>query len=137
MNRHQEYYLKNQEELIRKAAARYSANREKVLERAKKHRSNKRKKINEVALHYGCQNPDCKWSGDYHPSMLEFHHYDPDQKQFQLGRGADYGWKSVAKEINKCVVLCACCHALFHAGEVTLTEAMLCNVGDRLEIINE
>jgi hypothetical protein len=85
--------------------------------------------INEVALSYGCQNLECKWEGEFHSAQLEFHHFDPKEKQFQMGRGADYGWKSIANE-----VLCACCHALYHVGFVDLNETMLCEVNDRLVI---
>lgn len=70
-------------------------------------------------------------------NMTEFHHFDPKKKQFQMGRGADYGYKSVANEMNKCVVLCACCHALYHVGLVDLDETMLCSVNDDLQILNE
>lgn len=137
MNRHREYYLKNQEKFVKEAAERYQSNRDKILKRAKDHRSKKRSLINNLALAYGCQNPNCAWQGEYHPAMLEFHHFDPKLKQFQIGRAADYGYKAIASEINKCVVLCACCHALYHVGLVELNESMLCKTDSKLGILIE
>jgi len=136
-NRHRKYYLENKDHLKKQSKIHYEKNRDKILERAKKHREVKRKLINEVCLSYGCKNPECKWEGEFHSAQLEFHHFDPKKKQFQMGRGADYGYKSVANEMNKCVVLCACCHALYHVGLVDLDETMLCSVNDDLQILNE
>lgn len=68
-------------------------------------------KIEAVAYKGGkCQ----KCNGEFHPSVFEFHHRDPE--------GKDMSWtkmKLVSKskrkaELDKCDLLCANCHRLTH-----------------------
>ena len=47
-----------------------------------------------------------------HPSALHFHHRDPDQKEFNIGRGHHYTFKRLWKEMQKCDVICANHHAM-------------------------
>lgn len=131
------WYQEHREEEILKQRERYKNNRTPILERAKQHRTKKRKLIDKIALAYGCRNPKCKWKGTFHPAQLEFHHFDPTLKKFQIGKAADYSFKAIAAEINKCIVLCACCHALFHVGLVTLSESYICRINENLEITND
>lgn len=54
---------------------------------------------------------------DEHPAALQFHHLDPSSKSFQLGEGGLT--RSLAKlraEAEKCVLLCANCHAQVEIG---------------------
>lgn len=65
--------------------------------------------------------------------MLEFHHLDASKKKFALGQGADWGWDAILEELNKCVVLCASCHAMLHSGLITISNEEICQVnGDWL-----
>ena len=46
---------------------------------------------------------------------LHFHHLDPKEKDFSLSKtGETYVWEDVKRELNKCVCLCANCHAEVH-----------------------
>lgn len=46
------------------------------------------------------------------PYALHFHHTDPDAKEFGIARnGNTRSWERVKKELSKCVLLCANCHA--------------------------
>jgi transposase len=48
---------------------------------------------------------------------LEFHHLDPETKQFELGyRGCTRSLASLRAEARKCVLLCSNCHAEVEAG---------------------
>jgi transposase len=48
---------------------------------------------------------------------LEFHHLDPDAKEFELGyRGCTRSLASLRAEASKCVLLCSNCHAEVEAG---------------------
>jgi DNA-binding CsgD family transcriptional regulator len=52
---------------------------------------------------------------------LEFHHRDPSQKRFGLAhRGITRAIAEVRKEADKCVLLCANCHAEVEAGMTAL-----------------
>lgn len=46
---------------------------------------------------------------------LEFHHLDPDVKEFTIG-SSTRGWASLLKEAEKCILLCSNCHREVHCG---------------------
>lgn len=57
---------------------------------------------------------DC--GGSYPPCCMDFHHRDPSQKKFAIGRGiTQVGRKALEKEIAKCDLLCANCHRIRHS----------------------
>ncbi len=58
----------------------------------------------------------CTLCGEKHPACLDFHHRDPNTKDFSLGiiRGWGYGKKRLLHEIRKCVVICSNCHRKVH-----------------------
>lgn len=51
---------------------------------------------------------------------LEFHHLDPNEKEFGFGRLKS--WDVVCEELKKCVLLCSNCHREVHAGVVNIPE---------------
>jgi hypothetical protein len=53
---------------------------------------------------------------DYSKSLraLQFHHLDPNKKDFQISRASNPSWEKVKEELDKCVMLCANCHAEEH-----------------------
>jgi hypothetical protein len=91
--------------------------------------------VNRIQLHYGCRNPGCKWDGDFHPSQLDFHHFDSTKKFERVASMLNYSMKKLAEEINKCIVLCRNCHMFYHSVKLKLDESMLCHVDEKLEII--
>ena len=52
--------------------------------------------------------------GNTNKSVLHFHHIDPSQKEFTIGKMRNYSLEKYQKEIDKCIVLCAHCHTQFH-----------------------
>ncbi len=60
----------------------------------------------------------CAICGEREACCLAFHHLDPAQKEFELGRnsGQHMKMKTLMDEIDKCVVLCFNCHSKVHAG---------------------
>lgn len=76
----------------------------------------RRDRIKEMAVEYkgGC----CEICGyDKHIGALEFHHKDPNEKDFGIShKGYTRAWKKVKIELDKCVMLCANCHREVHAG---------------------
>jgi hypothetical protein len=46
---------------------------------------------------------------------LEFHHVDPDGKDFAPA-AKNKSWKKIKDELEKCVMLCSNCHREIHAG---------------------
>jgi len=59
----------------------------------------------------------CAKCGQNHPSTLDFHHVNKDDKRSvnQLASGGRY--KDALEETKKCIVLCANCHRIHHHEE--------------------
>ena len=74
----------------------------------------RRKEIRMKAInHLGGKCIKCGY--DKYPEVLEFHHKDPSQKEFNVSRkGHCRSWERVKKEIEKCDLLCANCHREIH-----------------------
>lgn len=47
-------------------------------------------------------------------AALEFHHIDPDEKEFQINKRWGCSRETIQKEIDKCVLLCSNCHRETH-----------------------
>ena len=57
---------------------------------------------------------DCH--GVFQACAYDFHHLDPAQKDFTIGCEDGASWKKMKIELDKCVLLCANCHRIRHAG---------------------
>ena len=72
------------------------------------------------------QRTKCAKCGDTRSYVLDFHHKDPNTKEFTIGRLKRGAESTLQKEIDKCVCLCANCHREFHHLEksqnITLEE---------------
>lgn len=54
-----------------------------------------------------------------HPSALDLHHLDPDEKELTWGkiRASPRAWKTkIVPELRKCVLICSNCHREVHHG---------------------
>ena len=60
-----------------------------------------------------CENLHCGY--DRCIEALEFHHLDPNEKDFGIG-GSTRSFEFLKKEVDKCVMLCSNCHKEVHAG---------------------
>ena len=65
-----------------------------------------------IKTHYGCK--DCGYSA--HAQALQFDHIH-DNKKASVSNliRSDYSWKTIMKEIEKCEIRCANCHAVMTA----------------------
>lgn len=78
--------------------------------------SKRRVVLMEAAVEYkGGKCQSCgyrRWRG-----ALHFHHIDPLTKSFAIrNSGNTFAWAKIRSELDKCVLLCANCHAEVHAG---------------------
>lgn len=49
---------------------------------------------------------------------LHFHHINSDEKEFGLAQsGYTHSWETYLEEVNKCLLVCANCHAEIHSEE--------------------
>ena len=46
---------------------------------------------------------------------LEFHHENPNEKEFKLGSGNTMSWKDYKTEALKCILVCSNCHKEIHS----------------------
>lgn len=61
----------------------------------------------------------CNYNKYY--GALEFHHLDPNEKDFSIGSVKLYQFNdNIKKELDKCVVLCSNCHKEVHANLINL-----------------
>ena len=95
-----EYYRRNREHLLQKQK-----------EKNKRHIERVGAWLNEYKKQLSCAR--CSES---HPAALQFHHRDPKEKDFSIGlyRIGKYSRERILREIAKCEVICANCHAKEH-----------------------
>lgn len=54
---------------------------------------------------------------------LQFHHKDPDSKNFSISHfGNTWAYETMLEEAKKCILLCNRCHAEVEAGVTLLNE---------------
>lgn len=60
----------------------------------------------------------CPLCGEKRYWVLEFHHLDKNDKEYNIARMPSYGYsiKKIKEELRKCIILCANCHKDLHHG---------------------
>lgn len=63
---------------------------------------------------------NCKMCGEKDYRVLDFHHIDSKNKNFNISCAVTQGvnWKRILQEINQCMVLCANCHRKVHYNKI-------------------
>lgn len=82
-------------------------------------RKRERDKTNDIILVKKMAGCVCCGYKEY-PIALDLHHTDPSVKLDKLGAMKRAGVNKVLAEVDKCVVICAICHRLLHAGIIQL-----------------
>ena len=74
--------------------------------------ADRRRQIKEQAVAYlGGKCTDCGLVD--HAVVYDFHHLDPEQKDFSIGKNARV-FTSIQAELDKCILLCSNCHRKRH-----------------------
>ena len=47
---------------------------------------------------------------------LEFHHLDPNEKEFSISRYSNWSFERTSQEVRKCILICSNCHKEYHNG---------------------
>lgn len=89
----------------------HQRNKEKRLIKSYKRRAAIHEYVQEIKRQLHCA--DC---GELHPATLQFHHLNSENKMFNIGDAVSdaISVDRIKEEIEKCVVLCANCHAIRH-----------------------
>lgn len=56
----------------------------------------------------------CRKCGENRHYVIDFHHLDPGEKIFTIGRTNQWTLTQLKKEIRKCILLCKNCHQELH-----------------------
>lgn len=62
----------------------------------------------------------CKCGYEKNLAALHFHHVNPKEKEFNWNKLRLKSWDKIIKELKKCILVCANCHAEIHAPEYNL-----------------
>lgn len=72
------------------------------------------------------------------PSALEFHHINPEEKDFSISTNANIAFHKAAQEIKKCILVCANCHREIHENLIKdITSYQTFNEEKYQEILQE
>jgi DNA-binding CsgD family transcriptional regulator len=75
--------------------------------------SNFRQRLKERAIEY--KGGKCEICGyDKCKRSLDFHHRDPNEKDFGIGHSKVLNWDKIKKELDKCDLVCRNCHGEIH-----------------------
>lgn len=97
----------------------------------RKHRDTNQAFIVSVKRHY-----KCRLCGERHVCCLTFHHLRPETKIHNIARRlANFSLRLIRAEINKCVVLCLCCHKKVEHGILEVDESHLCRIDESHRIV--
>ena len=78
-----------------------------------------RREKKKIAVEYkGGQCEHCKEV--YHHAAFDFHHINPTEKDIDVGLLMQCNDEILYKELDKCILLCANCHRIFHYEQGTL-----------------
>lgn len=126
-----EYYQKNKERIKKQIKQYYLDHKEERLEYQRKHRLENRSNLTTrdrnkkqarlkkaIELLGGCCFK-CKQTFD--SCVYDFHHKNPEEKEFTIGENMLVSEERFYLEVSKCVLLCANCHRLEHKKETNAT----------------
>ena len=77
-------------------------------------KSDKKERYAELVVEMDAMKHPCVKCGESRPYVIDFHHIDPKDKKFNVGKAKTYSQQTLLKEISKCVCLCRNCHQEFH-----------------------
>lgn len=102
-----DFYFRDKAKGIRRGTCKYChcAN-------MKKRYDEKRQQFVEIKSKYSCAK-----CGDTRVQVLDFHHINPEEKDFTIGqivKNGTFTQEDIENEIDKCIPLCANCHREFH-----------------------
>jgi Rieske Fe-S protein len=96
-----------------KSAKHFQDNKEKIYKRNKEKRVRHKK---QAVDYFNNTCHDCGCTSEYQ-EIFDFHHKNPEEKEFSIAHIIHYSWAKIENELKKCIMLCANCHRIRHAKE--------------------
>jgi hypothetical protein len=87
----------------------YQKNKEKVQKASQEAKARKLAWYRELKSQYSCER--CGFS---HPAAIDFHHRNPNEKDFCIGNSQGMSKEKILAELDKCIALCSNCHRIEH-----------------------
>ncbi len=79
----------------------------------------KQRKLKAVKLMGG----KCKKCGyDRNLAALDFHHTNPEEKEYNFNRLVKKSWNEIVNELKKCILLCKTCHSEIHHPDLFIKD---------------
>lgn len=77
----------------------------------------RQQKLKEEIINYkGGKCISCNYNA--YQGALEFHHLDPNEKEFNISTSSHLTFEKIKAELDKCILLCANCHREIHANKI-------------------
>ena len=115
------YHSQGGKQIVAKHREKY---REKIKEYSKKYRENNRnspfknKRKLEFCIYKGGCCAECGFEATEKTiAAFDFHHVNPSEKEYTPSDMLMFEKSKVVKELDKCILLCANCHRIFHFNE--------------------
>ena len=86
------------------------------------HRKQEARRQKRVGEWFNSLKTPCIVCGESEPVCIDFHHINPEEKDFTIGKHRGKAREILEKEISKCVCLCSNCHRKVHAGLINLDD---------------
>lgn len=86
------------------------------------HRAQQNRRSQRVKEWFYEMKTPCIICGESEPVCIDFHHIDPNEKEFTIGKYRSRSKEWLTQEISKCVCLCSNCHRKVHAGLLNLED---------------
>lgn len=64
----------------------------------------------------------CKCGYNKNLSSLDFHHMEPDKKEYNWNRLCKRPWEEIVSELKKCILVCRNCHSELHNPELEIVK---------------
>jgi hypothetical protein len=86
--------------------------------------SRKNKKL-DLIIYKGGKCIICKY--DKCQQVLQFHHINPNEKEFTIASSGTLDFEKLKIEADKCILVCANCHGEIHAGLININDFIVQN----------
>lgn len=94
----------------------------------------KEHKLKSMCIQYsGGKCVKCGLTGEQYRKVFDFHHIEPEHKDFELRSRKSASFNTIASELSKCILLCANCHQHTH-HEMKLVSGYTNKIKDNTEL---